>query len=127
MPRTLRQRLPNFWKRFQSAMSYRPQLLLNAEGSIVNLTPSARHLLEYPSDAAVETCFFSHVHQKNLFQVMRDIAQMVTVGMPRTSWLLRLRTGRRRYQWFKADVQNRLDRPERDICVDVSLITPAFA
>lgn len=108
-------------------MSYRPQLLLNAEGSIVTLTPSARHLLEYSGDAPVEKCFFSHVHQKNLFQVMRDIAQMVTVGMPRTSWLLRLRTGRSRYQWFKMEVQNRLNRPERDICVDVSPITPAFA
>lgn len=108
-------------------MSYRPQLLLDAEGSITELTPSARQLLEYPSDAPVERCFFSHVHQKNLFQVMRDVAQMVTVGKPRASWLLRLRTGRRRYQWFKMEVRNRLQQRERDICVEVSPITAALA
>lgn len=108
-------------------MSFRPQLLLDAEGSITDLTPAARRLLEYQNDAPVERCFFSHVHQKNLFQVMRDVAQMVTTGLPRASWLLRLRTGRRRYQWFKMEVRNRLHQSEHDICVDVTPITPTLA
>ena len=36
-------------------------------------------------------------------------------------------TGRSRYQWFKIEARNRLNQRERDICVEVSPLTPALA
>jgi PAS domain-containing protein len=78
-----------------------PVLLLNGEGTIQNLTESARRLLGYSRGASIEPCFFSHVHKKNLRRVMYDLAHMVSQRKKRARWLLRLRTGNDRWRWFR--------------------------
>lgn len=74
-------------------------------------------MLEYAPDASMNAYFFSHVHGKNLYRVMQDIAHMVCCGLQQTSWLLRLRTGRKRWRWYRATVRNRLHRAEQNILV----------
>jgi hypothetical protein len=109
------------WKRFQPGelSAHLPAIVLDAEGSIQHLTPAARSLLEYRKDQHVEPCFFSHVHGRNLYQVMRDVADMVCYGKSRANWLLRLRTGSGRWNWFKAAVKNQLD--DLDGVITISL------
>lgn len=112
-------------KRFQSSFdAFSPVVRLNAEGSIQELSVSAKRLLEYAPGEAVEPCFFTHVHSKNLYQVMRDVADMVMFGKKRASWLVRMRTGRRRWQWYKASVLNGLAVPGGAIVIELSTITP---
>lgn len=91
---------------------YVPTLALDAEGTIQHSNEPARRILEYPSDASLDSCFFSHVHGHNLRRVMRDLAHMVRHGKPRARWLLRLRTGNGRWRWYRAIAQNRLDGPD---------------
>lgn len=74
-------------------------------------------MLEHAPTAAIDACFFSHVHGKNLRQVMQDIAEMVRYGKPQASWLLRLRTGKGRWRWYKARVTNELDAATEAIVV----------
>lgn len=62
-------------------------------------------------------CFFSLVHGNNLYQTMRDVADMVCYGKARATWMLRLKTGERGYQWVHATVINRLQRDEGTIVV----------
>lgn len=50
---------------------------------------------------------------------MRDVADMVCYGKPRANWLLRMRTGRGRWQWFRTNVTNQLDADEPAIRVVV--------
>lgn len=96
-------------KRFQSHLSlHGPVLVLNGEGSLLHLSDAARTLLEYRPDQSIEPCFFAHVHGRNHYQVMRDVADMVCYGRQFTTWLLRLRTGQGRWRWYKAHVQNDL-------------------
>lgn len=90
-------------KRFQ-VRPHVPALVLNGEGIIQQMSATARRMLEYGKDDHVPPSFFSHVHGRNIYQVMRDVADMVCYGKPRASWLLRLRTGRGRWQWFRASV-----------------------
>jgi len=100
-------------KRFQELIQQQtPQLILNAEGMIQQLNEAARRLLEYPPDRVVRPSFFSHVHQKNLYQVMRDVADMVCYGKSQATWLLRLRTGKDRWRWYRVSVDNRLQQPD---------------
>ncbi len=97
-------------KRFQAlATTHLPALILDAEGTIQYVTPAARRLLEYGHDDPISPCFFSHVHGRNMYQVMRDVADMVCYGKLKAGWLLRMRTGRGRWQWFRTTVTNRLD------------------
>lgn len=106
------------WKRFQIPVApHVPALILDAEGTIQHLTPAARRLLEYRQNQPIEGCFFSHVHGRNLYQVMRDVADMVCYGKAQASWLLRLRTGQGRWQWFKAVVHNHLQGAEQAITI----------
>lgn len=96
-------------KRFQDvAPAHLPALVLDAEGNVQHLSASARRLLEVDADGLRPTCFFSHVHARNLYQVMRDVADMVCHGKPSASWLMGLRTGQGRWRWFKALAQNEL-------------------
>jgi PAS domain-containing protein len=107
-------------KRFQEAsLSQAPAIILSPDGSILQMTPSACHLLEYRSDQSVESCFFSHVHGRNLYQVMRDVADMVCYGKAGASWLLRLRTGQGRWRWYKATVKNLLTSGEGNIVINL--------
>jgi len=46
---------------------------------------------------------------------MQDLANMVSRGKQRTQWLLRLRTGNRRWRWYRAAVQNNLGQEEGHI------------
>ncbi len=95
----------------------RPLVVLDREGTIQSLTPAARSVLEYASDAHVDTCFFSHVHARNMRRVMHDLADMVCRGKQRVQWLLRLRTGNERWRWYRAFVRNRLGQAEDAILV----------
>lgn len=101
-------------KRFQDHVkTHAPALYLTADGTIRHITSSARQLLEYRTSEGMEPCFFTHVHGKNLYQVMRDVADMVCYGKSQASWLLRLRTGQGRWRWYKASVRNRLEDESR--------------
>ncbi len=104
-------------KRFHVGTSPMPILILNPEGNISEMSPAARLLLEYKAEQEVEPCFFSHVHGRNLYQIMRDVADMVCYGKAAANWLLRLRTGRGRWRWYKATVKNRLSMSDGNIVV----------
>jgi PAS domain-containing protein len=93
------------WKRFRRAPLPAPVITINGEGTVLETTPAARQMLEYGREDVIDPCFFAHVHGKNLYQVMRDVADMVCYGKKRASWLARLRTGRGRWRWFKANAQ----------------------
>jgi len=106
------------WKRFQDdVLPHLPILTLDREGNIQSLTRAARQALEYSSETALNTCFFSLVHKRNMGRVMRDLAHMVCRGKQRAQWLLRLRTGNDRWRWYRASAQNKLGTGEDHILV----------
>lgn len=106
------------WKRFRSAENpLVPLLAIDAEGTIQHASKAARRMLEYAPDDSLSPYFFSHIHGKNLYRVMQDVAHMVCCGLQQTSWLLRLRTGRKRWRWYRATVRNRLYGAEQKILV----------
>ena len=94
-----------------------PVLALDREGTIQDSNKPARRVLEYSSDEPIDPCFFSHVHGRNLRQVMRDLAHMVSHRKQRARWLLRLRTGNGRWRWYRAIARNELDRADAAIQV----------
>ena len=103
-------------KRFQSESEVHDAVLvLDAGGAIQELTPAARRLLGYGPGQVLKPSFFSHVHTKDLYRVMRDVAEMAFHGRQEADWKLRLRTGVGRWHWFSATVGNQLDHPERGI------------
>ncbi|WP_228702794.1 PAS domain-containing protein [Salisaeta longa] len=85
-----------------------PQLHLDRSGTILHATPTAQRLLEYDDEEALNPCFFTHVHGRNLHQVMQDMAHMVRQRKRKASWFLRLRTGNGRWRWFRAQASNKL-------------------
>ena len=94
------------WKRFQNMTpSHVPTLIVDQEGSVLHLTPRARQLLEYKPDQPVEPYFLSHIHGRNLRQVMRDLADMIKYGKSKASWLVQMRTGQGRWRWYKASAK----------------------
>lgn len=111
-------------KRFHPSPVY---VCVSADGTIADVGEGARRLLEYEENDVLDPCFFTHVHQRNLYQVMRDVAEMVTLGKPRASWIVRLRTGRHRWTWVRATVQNRLHDALHVIRIDLSPIQTAVA
>lgn len=94
-----------------------PLIELNRKGDIERMNGGARRVLEYDSNEAVEACFFSHVHARNLWRVMRDVAYMVSQKMQRARWLVRLRTGTGRWRWYRGMVENHLYGPSTRIQV----------
>lgn len=102
-------------KRFQNPLLQLPRIVLDPDGTITDVSPSALRLLEYRDKSTINPCFFSHVHGKNLYQVMRDIADMVCYGKPSASWLLRLRTGQGRWRWYKISAKSQLQSTQREI------------
>ena len=105
-------------KRFQPAGDAQDAVLvLDAGGAIQDLTPAARRLLGYRPEQPYKPSFFSHVHTKDLYRVMRDVAEMSFHGRQEADWKLRLRTGAGRWHWFSASVGNQLDQPERAIFI----------
>ncbi len=111
----LRERAIPGRKRFQSPLLLQPLITLDPEGTIVDATPVALRLLEHRERRGLGTCFFSHVHGKNLHQVMRDVADMVYLGKSTASWLLRLRTGKGRWRWYKVSARHRIEDTEHRI------------
>lgn len=103
------------WKRFHNPSL--PLVVLGPDGSMIHVSETARRLLGYQPAQAVEASFFSLIHSKQLFQVMRDVADMVCHGKPSATWLVRLRTVSGRWQWFKADVRGRGDIPEAAVTI----------
>jgi PAS domain-containing protein len=109
---------PRRWTRFQNTdtLDTSPHiaaLVLDADGTIQHLSRAARTLLEYKPSDTVDCCFFTHVHGHNLHRVMQDLAHMVHDRKQKASWLLRLRTGRGRWQWYRAQVRRREDEAVR--------------
>lgn len=101
------------WKRFRTIDRsiedlVFPTLTIDADATIQHISKAARRLLEYAPDADLEPCFFAHIHGKNLYRVMQDIAHMVCCGQQQSMWLLRLRTGHGRWRWYRATAHNRL-------------------
>lgn len=110
-------------KRFHQIESHVvPAMTIDAEGTIQHVSPAARRLLEYPKEAELDDCFFTHVHGKNLYRVMQDIAHMVCFRLKSASWLLRMRTGRGRYRWYKATVRNRLNEAVERIVIKLESV-----
>ena len=110
-------------KRFQAqALPFTPTLYLNAEGTIIAMTPLARRMLEYRADEHVPPSFFSQIHGKNLYQVMCDLADMARGRKDRASWLVRMRTGRGRWRWYQATVRNALNTPRSAVMVTLAEI-----
>jgi len=104
--------LASFWKRFQNGRKLDaplPLLALDAEATIVDLSPAARSLLGPATRDPVGTSFFAYVHGRNLPLVMRDLAHMVCHRKQQASWLLRMRTRSGRWRWFRASVRPLLD------------------
>ncbi len=88
-----------FRKRFQ----LRPHhLIIDSNGHLTELSPDARALLEFPPKQRIESNFFSHIHSRNQYRVMRDVASLLLFDKPRCEWLLRMRSGRGRWLWFQA-------------------------
>jgi PAS domain S-box-containing protein len=102
-------------KRFQNPILQTPRIVLDEDGTVREVSTSALRMLDYRSQSAMNPSFFSYVHGKNLYQVMRDVADMVCYGKPRATWLLRLRTGDGRWRWFKVNAQISEDNDERMI------------
>lgn len=108
-------------KRFQETPTLQgPVLALNGEGTLLYASSAARTLLEYRPDQTIEPCFFAHVHGRNHYQVMRDVADMVCYGRQSATWLLRLRTGQGQWRWYKAHVRNELGHDRNAIVIHLS-------
>lgn len=111
-------------KRFQpDALASKPVICVDIEGSITRVTKPARNLLEYGPEKEIDPCFFSHIHGKNLYQVMRDVADMVCYGKRQANWLLRVRTGLGRWRWYRMRAENRLNEDRQCILVHVRELT----
>ncbi len=90
-------------KRFQHLISpLTPVLAIDAKGIIQDISLPALRLLGYHAHNPIDSCFLSIVHRKNLPFVLRDIEAMAQRGKTRATWLLRLRCGNQRWQWFRA-------------------------
>lgn len=94
-----------------------PLLVLDEDGTIEDLTEGARRILDDSSDGSFESNFFAHVHGQNLRRIMQDLAHMVSHRKQRARWLLRLRTGTQRWRWYRAAVENHLDRSDGGVRV----------
>ncbi len=114
-----KERLPDR-KRFQNPGM--ATIVLGADGTVQSLSAPARQILEYGKDQLVEHSFFSMIHGRQLYQVMRDVADMVCHGKNRATWLVRLRTKKGRWKWFKADVFNRLDQTSSSLDIILSAV-----
>jgi hypothetical protein len=114
-----RERVPDR-KRFQNPGL--ATIVLGADGTVQSLSSPARSILEYGPDQPVNQSFFSMIHGRQLYQVMRDVADMVCHGKTRVTWLIRLRTYKGRWKWFKADVYNRLDQNSASLDIILSAV-----
>ena len=106
----------SFRKRFQNLTTpHLPIILLNRDGHIQHLTPTARRMLGFDQDASLDPLFVSHVHGKNLRQISRDLDAMKRFGKKKAFWLARIQSGQGRWNWYRIAAENRLQRPESTI------------
>jgi PAS domain-containing protein len=98
-------------KTVQEIPPHVPLIEVSREGEIQWANRGARRALEYSSGDTISSCFFSHVHEHNLGRVMRELAQLVERKIKRARWLFRLRTGAKRYRWFRAQAESVLYGP----------------
>ena len=105
---------------FADAAPYVPAVAINQKGLIECLTVAARKLLEYKPDQHIERPFLSHIHRRNMYRIVRDLEEMMLYGRERASWLLRLRTGRARWRWYKAEAERR-SQPSEASAINVRL------
>lgn len=92
-------------KRFQRTISpLSPELSIDGRGRIQDISLPALRLLGYHAHRPIDNSFFSLVHRKNLPNIIRDVDAMAHRGKTRASWLLRIRTGKHRWQWYRAAV-----------------------
>jgi len=105
-------------KRFQNLHNApQPLLFFDEQGNVVNATSAALKVLRYRKSQSLRISFFSLVHAKNLYQVMRDVADMVCHGKKQASWMLRLRTEAKDWRWFNATAYNYLSSESGEIAV----------
>lgn len=105
-------------KRFQNLHNApQPLIFFDEQGTVVNATSAALKILRYKNTQSVTSCFFSLVHSKNLYHVMRDVADMVCHGKKQASWFLRMRLGTHEWHWFTATAYNYLSDDAGEIAV----------
>lgn len=95
-----------------------PVCHIDDKGNILNISHAARRVLEYGSNDDVGPNFFSLVNRRNLAQVLRDIEDISRRCKSKASWLLRLWTGKGRWRWYKATVQQFTDMALPDFPAD---------
>lgn len=105
------------------ASSLTPSLDLRPDGSLLDASRTARHLLDLEASGPVAGSFFALLHGHNVAQVSRDLTEMVRVGKRRVAWLLRVRVGRT-WQWVKATATNLLETSAHAIRIE---LTPVMA
>lgn len=82
-------------------------LFFDVKGIVRRMSPAARRLLAYEDDEPFDICFYSLIDEKNLYTVLRDVAEMACYGKKEARWLLRLRTADDSWRWVKARAENR--------------------
>ncbi|PQJ34332.1 hypothetical protein BSZ35_06715 [Salinibacter sp. 10B] len=86
-----------------------PQLDIECDGTIRNLNPAARTIIDVSGDSCEAPSFFTYVHGRNLRQVIRDLTRMEQGTIQRARWLLRLQTGEPRERWYRGRATSQLD------------------
>lgn len=104
------------------ASSLTPSIDLRPDGSLLDASRSARHLLDLDTQGPVEGSFFALLHGHNVAQVSRDLTEMVRVGKRRVAWLVRVRVGRT-WRWVKATATNLLETSIHAIRVELTPVT----
>jgi hypothetical protein len=79
----------------------RALLQIDAAGSITHMSLTARLMLGYTDGDPSDTCFFAHIHGRNLLQVMHDVASMVCSGKRSAKWMLRMKTATPNWIWVR--------------------------
>lgn len=77
------------------------RVYVDGSGSITEISDGAKKLLGYGAGSSIDHCFFSHIHGRNMLQVMRDIASMVCHDRTSAQWIVRMRTAERDWVWVR--------------------------
>lgn len=88
----------------------RPVLIIDAEGTIQYMTPTACRRLGYPEAEEVEPDFFKHIHDQDVNRVMWDLADMACRGRQQATWRVRLKTAQGEWERYTICATNHLRR-----------------
>ena len=86
-------------------LSGAPAIIIGFDGSIKDVSSSAKQILHLRRPGTGETNFFSLVHKSHLYPVMRDVADIICRGKTSAHWLLRLKTSNESWKFFKTEVR----------------------